>query len=377
MKILFITAWYPTEENPVKGVFVREHAKAVSAIGDEVIVIYGERAKTRMKGFYEFSDTLEEGLRTIRIAYFPSPFRPINYLIYLLSVLRVSQKLIKHEFKPEVIHAHIYSAGVPAVIVGRLYGIPVVISEHWSGFPRRTLTWIEKRMAKIAFRPAKIILPVSSALQKGIESYGIRNRFQVIPNVVDVDLFYFPSHSRKGNGPKRVLFVGALDPVKGIPYLLQALAQLRQKRDDWQLDIVGDGPQGAEYKHLADTLGLAGKVTFHGLRSKPEVAQFMRQADFFVLPSLWENSPCVLLEAMASGLPIVSTYVGGIPEIIHQGVGILVPPGDTNQLSEALGKMMESQGRLDRSVIVKEADPYRPERVGRLIHSVYERWTRR
>jgi glycosyltransferase involved in cell wall biosynthesis len=82
--------------------------------------------------------------------------------------------------------------------------------------------------------------------------------------------------------------------------------------------------------------------------------------------------PCVLLEAMASGLPIVSTRTGGIPEIVDQESGVLVPPGDSNSLAEALLEMIESLARFDRAAISKKAERYRPEAVGRLIHSVYE-----
>ncbi len=377
MKILFLTAWYPTKENPVLGIFVQEHAKAVSISGDEIIVLYGESAKTHIKGFYQFSDSMEQGIRTIRISYYHSPFRPISYLIYLWSLVRVSQRLFRMGLKPEVIHAHVYLAGVPAVIIGKLYGIPVVISEHWSKFPRRNLRWVEKNIAKFTFRWAKMVLPVSFALQKAIESYGIQARFRIVPNTVDTSVFYSSSHFRNRSHPKRILFVGLLVPVKGIPYLLKAVAQLRRQRDDWHLEIVGDGPKRPEYMNLATTLGIADKVTFSGLKSKLEVAEVMRETDFFVLPSLWENSPCVLLEAMASGLPIVSTAVGGIPEMIDRETGILVPPSNAKQLCNAIATMMELLDRFDRSGIVKKIDQYRPEIVGGLIHSVYENCIRR
>lgn len=232
-------------------------------------------------------------------------------------------------------------------------------------------------MARFTFRWAKMVLPVSFALQKAIESYGIQARFQIIPNTVDTSVFYSSSHLRNRSHPKRILFVGLLVPVKGIPYLLKALAQLRRQRDDWHLEIVGDGPKRAEYTNLAATLGIGDKVTFSGFKPKLEVAELMRHADFFVLPSLWENSPCVLLEAIASGLPIVSTAVGGIPEMIDRETGILVPPSDENQLCNAIATMMELLDGFDRSGIMKKIDPYRPEIVGGMIHSVYESCIRR
>jgi len=373
LKVLFITAWYPTKENPISGIFVREHAKAVSIIGDEVVVIHSERSRRYIKGLYKVSEMVEEGIRTLRISYFPSPLRPLNYLFYLWGILRISSRLLHTGFKPEVIHAHIFSAGVPAVILGRLCGIPVVITEHWHGFPQKKLNLMETLTAKMAMNHAHWILPVSRCLQKGIEAYGIKGRFEIVPNIVDTALFYPAGKEQKHNNQKKLLFVGSLSPIKGLPFLFQALAKLQKVEHNWQLDIVGDGPGRREYEHLAATLGLTGKVTFYGLKCKLEVGEFMRRADLLILPSIWENLPCVIIEAMASGLPIISTCTGGIPEIVDQHIGVLVPPCDPDKLSEALLGMIESLGRFDHAAISKKADRYRPEAVGRLIHSVYER----
>jgi glycosyltransferase involved in cell wall biosynthesis len=372
LKILFITAWYPTKQNPVSGIFIQEHAKAVAVFGDEIIIIHSERGKTHTKGPYEFSDTLENGIRTIRISYFHSPFRLINYLIYLWSILKVSQKLIRGGFRPEVIHAHIYSAGVPAVIIGRLYGIPVVISEHWSGFPLRELTLMEKTMARFAMNHAQWILPVSHNLQKGIEAYGIRGRFKVIPNVVDTALFYPRKNDQKDIDKKRILFVGLLNPIKGMPYLFKALAQLRKKQYDWQLDIVGDGPARMEYEHLVADMGLADKVIFHGFRSKKEVAGFMRKADLFVLPSLFETFSIVTAEALATGIPVLATSCGGPEEFITNDVGLIVPPGDTEALSNGLDYMLNHlRNYASGQISLYATERFGFERIGKQLHTIY------
>lgn len=374
MKILFIAAWYPNKNHPTAGTFVKEHAKAVSKIGDEVIILYCEKGRSPLKGPYAVLETIEDSIHTIRISYYPTTFRTINYLVYLGSILNVSWKLIRFGFKPEIIHAHIYEAGVPAALVSKIFRIPLVVTEHSTEFPRKKLKGLKVLQAKFAYKWAKVILPVSISLQRAIQEYGIKASFKVVPNVVDNSIFYFSPFARKKSQLKHLLVVSLLDisHKKGIPHLLSALGQLRQSREDWCLDIIGDGPVRAEYERLTLSLGIDDKVTFHGVKSKKEVADFMQRADIFVLPSLWENSPCVLLEAMASGLPIVATRTGGIPEFIDQEIGVLVPPGDSDKLAEALLRMIESLPKYDRAVIAKKADKYRPEAVGRLIHSVYE-----
>ena len=372
MKVLFITAWYPTTENPINGIFIKEHAKSVSIYGNEITVIHAGRANKGIKGIYGILDTIEEGIRTIRIYCFASPFRPLNYILYSLALLLVGRRLFKKGFIPEIIHAHVYTAGLPALILGRLYGIPIVISEHWSKFPLRKLNVFEKLLAKSVMNRADMILPVSNSLKVTLCGYGIKGRFKIVPNVVDLSLFYPAEKNQKKHDDKKILFVGSLKPVKGLPHLFHALSKLGQGRINWHLDMVGEGPAREEYEHLVTSLGLDHRIKFHGLRTKREVAEFMRQADFFVLPSLWENLPCVIIEAMASGLPVVSTYAGGIPELIDAETGILVPPGDATRLSEALGLMIDSLDQYDRFAIARRAQQYSLQVIGKLIHSIYE-----
>jgi glycosyltransferase involved in cell wall biosynthesis len=372
LKILFITAWYPIKENPVQGIFVREYAKAVSAVGDEVVILYGQGAKTRIRGLYDYSDSMEDGIRTIRISYFRFPFRPLNYLIYLWSIVRVSKKLIDLGFRAEVIHAQIYSAGVPAVILGRLYGKPVVISEHWSGFLQRKLTWIDKRVAKFAMNNAQWILPVSHSLQKGIEAYGIQGKFNVVPNVVDTTLFHPERNGSKRVQENRILFVGSLSPMKGMPFLLQALAHLQTKRQNWQLDIVGDGSARGEYERMVMKLGLTAKVIFHGLRSKPEVAEFMRKADLLVLPSLVETFGVVAAEALAVGIPVLATRCGGPEEFVTDEVGLLIPPGNTEALLNGLDYMLNHFEKFKSDQISSyAAERFSLQRVGEKLNKIY------
>ncbi len=341
--------------------------------GNEITVIHAERAGRPLKRVYRVSDTMEEGIRTIRVDCLASPFRPLNYILYSWVLLLVGRRLFKKGFIPEIIHAHIFTAGLPALILGRLYRIPIVVSEHWSKFPLRKLNVLEKLLAKSVMNRADMILPVSNNLWYTLCTYGIKGRFKIVPNVVDTSLFSPGAEkNQKKHDDKKILFVGSLKPVKGLPYLFHALSKLDQGRINWHLDIIGEGPAREECEHLVTSLGLDHRIKFHGLRTKREVAEFMRRADFFVLPSLWENLPCVLIEAMASGLPIVSTDTGGIPELIDAETGILVPPGDATKLSEALDLMIDSLDRYDRFAIAQRAQQYSLPVIGKLIHSIYE-----
>jgi glycosyltransferase involved in cell wall biosynthesis len=371
LRVLFLPAWYPTEENPVAGVFIKEHAKAVSLYND-VVVLYSEEAGKGVKGLYEtISDKIEDGIKTVRIKRKKSPLPKTSFIIYIWSIIAAFRRLLKEGWIPDVIHAHIYFAGVPAVILGKIYKMPVIITEHWSTFPRYTLRKFDVLKARFAMNRAKIILPVSQNLKEAIESYGIRNRFRVVPNVVNTEIFY-PSLNKNKSDKKKILLVAVLSPIKGIPYLLQALAQLKEKRQDFVLDIVGDGPNRQEYEEMTEKLELDKMVKFHGLKTKVEVAGFMRQCDFFVLPSLWENLPCVLIEAMASGIPVIATDVGGVKEMINENVGILIPPKNTKALEEAINDMLSDRANYSPEKIAKYAKgKFSYPAVGQQLDAIY------
>jgi len=376
LKVLFVTNWYPTLDHPVRAVWVREHAKAVR-LYDDVVVLHCRMsgpAPSRRRGMEpETDERVTEGIPTYRVWSTSSSIPAVSYLIALWTGLRAFRRLVRQGFRPDIVHAHVYDAGGLALLIGRLHRIPVVVSEHFSSFPRRTLGRLDVLKAWLAFRGADVVLPVSQALQAAIARYGIRARFRVIPNVVDTAFFTPPDHPRPDATGKRILAVGQLVPARGLAYLLQALAGLGATRADWHLDVVGEGAARHEYEDLAARLKLDAKVAFHGLKSKREVADLMRRADLFVLPSLLETFSAPVAEALATGTPILATRCGGPEEFVGEDVGLLVPTGDVEGLSTGLEYMLANVHRYSRARIAAYArERFSPEVVGARLHTVYQ-----
>ena len=276
-------------------------------------------------------------------------------------------------FRPDVIHAHVYGAAVPAAIVaGR---VPLVVTEHYSGVAHRSLNPVEARKARYAYDRAARILPVSRFLREAIRSYGVDRPFEVVPNVVDTSVFFPGERGPQTGTGRRLLFVGNLEPsqLKGFPTLLRALSRLREHRSDWHLDVIGGGPERARHERSAAELGLGEHVTFHGPRPKAEVAQAMRNSDLLVLPSRVDNLPCVIVEAHASGLPVVATTVGGIPELVDERNGRLVPPDDPTALAEVLEDTLANLETFDRDAISASAQAsYGLEVIGEQLSRIYD-----
>ena len=384
MRVLFLTSWYPSPENRYDGVFVREHAKAVRASGDDVVVLHVPGISGLRRGLWRMEEEadpkLSEGIPTYHVRHrsvsVPGSRRLsfwISYGLYVWSVIEAFRRLRGRGFQADVIHAHVYTAAVPAVVVGRLFRLPVVSTEHYTGFPRRTLDSGSARRARFAYRRVARVLPVCVYLQRAIEAYGIRATYEVVPNAVDPAQFFPADRKIRGN-PQRLIFVGALEPThhKGFPTLLEALDRLLERRRDWHLDVVGDGTLRPEYERRVAASSLAPFIDIHGPKPKREVAEMMRASDVFVLPSRFENLPSVVIEAMASGLPIVSTTVGGIPEMVSDRDGILVPPEDPAALADALDRVLSNAEPFDGADISARATArYGLAAVGSQLQAIY------
>jgi glycosyltransferase involved in cell wall biosynthesis len=259
---------------------------------------------------------------------------------------------LRHEgWRPDIVHAHVYSAGLPALVLGRLSRAPVVVSEHFTGFQRGLITGYDRFTARLAFRHADLVAPVSEDLARQVRAIEPRARIRVVENVVDTAVFHPAGEPPEAPsaGPARLLTVAALAAKKGHADLLEAIVELRRDRDV-TLDLRAD------LERRAQALGLADVVRFRGELPKAEVAEFMRRSDLFVLPSLFENLPCVLLESLASGLPFVATAVGGVPELVDGTGGVLTPPGDPRALAGAIARALDQRARIDPHALADRAE---------------------
>lgn len=369
-KVLFITERYPNCENMLLGGPIKEYIKAAGYAND-VIVMNGLCLSKRSNISLKIKDTVEDGIRVIRIPYKENSLFSISYFAYLHKLCALFRKILNEGFMPDLIHAHIYYSGIAALLLAKPHHIPVVITEHNSAFIRRNLSSFELFKARFVFSKVNAVFPVSLALKEALESYGIRNSFMVTALPVDTGLFA-PAETKDSVKTKRVLYVGALISLKGIAYLIAAVNEIAKKRSDFNLDIVGIGSLLNGYKKQVDYLGLNDRVTFHGLKTREQVAKFMQDSDFFVLPSLCETFSCAILEAISSGLPIVSSRVGAIPELVNEKRGILVPPCDTPALVRALEYMLDNYKEYSgRESHIYAVDKYSYETVGNVLNYSY------
>jgi len=245
--------------------------------------------------------------------------------------------------------------------------------QHWEGGPRvaalrRTRTAAVRRAGHVFF-PSAYLRDV--ALRWGLDPA----RVSVLPNPAPVVPELPPREelrSELGFGGPTLGFAGRLMAAKALDVGLDAVALV----PDVSLAVVGEGPDGEALRERSAALGLDGRVSFLGRRSRDEVLRLFRASDAVLLSSAWENFPHAVVEALAVGTPVISTAVGGVPEVVHDGEnGLLVSPGDAEALAAAIRRFFgdaELRARLSEAAAPSVAD-YAPARLLARIEETLER----
>jgi teichuronic acid biosynthesis glycosyltransferase TuaC len=243
-----------------------------------------------------------------------------------------------------------YPDGCAAVLAARALGKPCVVKVHGSDVN----VVLERRAARcVASRVlpwADAIVAVSRPLADSLVRLGVRRaRAHVVPNGVDTSLFYPRDRTAVRqmlgvpNDARIVLFVGRLEPQKGMGELLDAFARVHRRIPRAMLVLIGDGVSVCEARAHAAALP-PGAARALGPRPHAEVAAWMGACDVLTLPSWTEGTPNAVLEALASGRPVVATSVGGIPDVIADPrAGIVIPPRDSHALADALCTALSSE----------------------------------
>lgn len=209
-------------------------------------------------------------------------------------------------------------------------------------------------LGRLTFSLADRVVGLGEYIRDDLERFvDDPSKIEIVPNGIDTDRFSPGSElaaTSSSSNPRKttpssgegnvtqLLYVGRLDTVKGVPYLLDAFESLSNGSREYRLTIVGDGSRKADYEKQCRNLGIADAVSFEGWQSN--VSPYYQSSDIFVLPSLSEGQPTVLMEAQASGLPVVSTDVGSARELVK--AGRVVPKKDSAALSAAIEEVAKS-----------------------------------
>lgn len=261
-------------------------------------------------------------------------------------VLRLS-RLLRRE-KVSVLHTHHISTliyGLPAAVLSGVKGVIHTEHSHDALDDSPRLRFLLRLLA----RRTEVVVCVADEVASYLtQNVGVpRRKILVLRNGVDTELFRPGLADEALLGELVIGTVGRLDPLKDHLTLLRAFRLLAEQVPNARLVIVGDGPLRRELEAASYSLGIGSKVAFLGRRS--DIAGLLRGMHIFVLSSIKEGLPLALLEAMASGVPVVATNVGGIPQVVQdRRTGILCPPGDPARLAQSIHQLIRDDGLRQR-----------------------------
>ncbi len=361
LNIICVAGWWPVNGS-LAGIFIKEHVLAIARL-HHVEVVYLSVVRRNLPGLL-IEHSVEDGIPVHRIT-ISTPIR--RFGVYDLLCTWAYRKILdrlSRKRKIDLVHVHVRTEETKNILpAAKKHGLPIVVTEH-NTFYHRGIRKLEDRERKIQIRAIhdwlndaaiKAVMPVSKELAVTLETdLGVPgSKLHVVPNIA-ADVF---TYRQKPPIPPFVILLAALwRDGKDHDVLLDSLKYL-PKEQLGRLSIVwcGDGPNlgrikercRIEFSHVA--------MTFHGNVSKPRLADEMMKAHLFVLPTTAENLPCVIIESLCTGTPVVSMQVNGVPELVDASNGILVPPSDARALADAISRFMDAPNGLDGVRIAQAA----------------------
>lgn len=388
-KIAYLTGEYPRASDT----FIQREVANLRALGHEVLTcsirttgaehLVGPEQREEHARTFKVLDALRNPAVTLK-AHLRWMKTPGRYLSALSLAWRSAPKGIKGRLYNLIyfveagvlaakladegvthLHNHIAKASCTvAMLVGALSGLRWSFTIHGPDIFFEPHHWrIDEKAARAAF-----VACISHFCRSQLMCFADAqhwHKLHIVHCGVDPSR-YAPKPVRTG---LRALFVGRLAGVKGVPILIDAVARLASTYPDLSLRLVGDGPDRKALEAEVTRRGLQDRVVFLGYKSQAEVAEELAQTDVFVLPSFAEGVPVVLMEAMASQVPVLTTRIAGVPELVENGVsGRVVAPGDVSAFADALDRLLsdaelrKAYGAAGRAMVVAEYDAAREAR---------------
>lgn len=375
--VLKLCSWYPSKMDHLSGDFVQRHAIAI-ATQIPVVVVFATKDLQRTSGGL-IIDKQQMGQLTEIKVYYPRKKwldKIWSQWFYMKAIRKVLPEILKEKGVPMLVHLNIvWKAAMWANLLYKKYSWPIFITENSTEYqPSAVLNIrhvgpIRQNLTKAIFQRCIRFIPVSNQLAETVNALYGNIPYSVVPNAVNTSLFFPEHHHRKDHF--NLLHISTLTWQKNPVGLLRVFDQLLQAHHDINITIVGPITELLEkwmekWKHRANDIICTGLIPYE------EVAEQLREADLLVLFSRYENLPCVILEAHCAGIPVVSTNVGGISEVINSTNGLLVNEGDEPAFLQAIELVKSGSMLFDKSVVAKNAiSRYNYQQIGLDFLQVY------
>jgi glycosyltransferase involved in cell wall biosynthesis len=352
--VLFISSWYPNNEHSTLGNFVQKHAHSVKDLVN--LRVLTVTASPNINKNFELVNRTENGIDTTIVYYkkitskiplFSSIFKYFKHLkAYKLGLEYIQKQTSFNQIN--LTHCNItYQASIFARYLKNKYGIPYIITEHATLYSSlnnqfQQLNTLQKYLIKKGIKQADIITVVSEHLKNSMLGKGLINTYEIVPNVVNAELFHPSQKAYKSKGKAEILHISHMDlKQKNASEMLKVIKAVALKRQDFVLRLITDD-NFEQTRALIQAYGLEDFVIMETTKSTKEIAKAMQNASFFLLYSNVETFSVVLAEAWCSGLPAVYSKCGGLTDISNPILGLQVEKQNNKALELAIIQMLET-----------------------------------
>jgi len=374
--LLYISRWYPTAADPMLGLFVRKHALAAAEAGYIVTTAYATPRTGETANQGSGYEILHEGRLTEVIVGYDNRgiFRGLRQAAAWIKAIRKAAEI---NGKPQLIHAHILTrAGLLALFASCIWRIPYLVTEHWSRYYPENLQFkgfFLKKATQCVIRHAAAVTVVSKRLENAMHARGLKFTSSPVGNVVDTALFH--PEGRTLTATPRILNVSCFEEKsKNLRLLIDAFTMIHKQFPEARLILTGEGSdRDSTEKYAAEKNLPAVAVQFTGMLTGQSLAWEMKQATCLAISSNYETFGIVAYEAMACGVPVVTTDVADLKDFIGERYGRIVPDGDVKAMAEALAEVIEKREEFPVSEMAEAvAQAYGSRAVTGQLNSLYQ-----
>lgn len=376
MKVLVIPTWYPSGEDKLMGIYHKEFTCALNKYGCEANMLYIDRQRLSKPIKYLFMRKkeidVENNYKVFK--YRMLNLAPISFDLQVKSYTKRLEKAfkdyLKKNSKPDVLHAQVtVPAGYATCVLGKKYGIPVVVTEHGGNLERFFKNDKFKEYTKFVMENS-VYTTVSNYMKQIVLKYY--KECDVIPNQVDVELFK-NDVIRRIDGEFRLVMVCALREGKRLDIAFEAIRKLIDEGMKIHLDVVGDGFYEDVYKRAMLEEGLEEHVAFLGRKNKEEISKLLLKEHALLISSELESFAIPGVEALASGMPVISTDCLGPSEFIDNKCGSLCRVNDPDDMARAIKEVYENYSKYEREHLENVANKFSEKSVVEKAKEVYKR----
>ncbi len=370
MKILIGARGKPSEKYKLNGIFEWEQATALRKLGHEIIYVIIDLRSFRRKRQLGYRSYLEEGIRVYELS-LPLGRLPdgIMKFAYHFFSKYIYKNILREESKIDIVHAHFTNIAYGFAMIKDKYNFNMVTTEHSSQINKNEIDLKVYDKAKLVYSKSDKVIAVSTSLANVINRHFGTNCV-TINNIVSPN-FFIDKKIEKTQNPT-FISVGNLNDNKNMRDVIKAFAVFQRKYENAQLNIFGKGPEEENLKNLIQNLNLEGKIDLKGEVPNHLLNEYFNKADIFILASKSETFGVVLIEAIACGIPVISTKSGGPEDIVSSDNGVLVELNDVNAFANAMKNMYINLKKYNKKMMSENCRrQYSSNTIGKKIENVY------